>query len=201
MRVGRLLYPEAESLDRPKTRADCIDGIRPCPFVGCRFHLFLDAGRSGNLRFNFPDLEPWDLTYSCALDVADAGQAAGEGVTLEVVGNLINVTRERVRQVEDLALDRANVRLGRLLGEVRTRPKSQARRWSTLEVSDKIVLDHLGKVGRATTREIAVNAFHLEGAVRSRGRNRAAVTLRRLERNGKVERTREGLADVWSLAE
>jgi len=36
---------------------------------------------------------------SCALDVADRG-----GATLEEVGALINVTRERVRQIEVMAL-------------------------------------------------------------------------------------------------
>jgi hypothetical protein len=24
---------------RPRTRGDCADGPRPCPFIGCRYHL------------------------------------------------------------------------------------------------------------------------------------------------------------------
>lgn len=44
---------------------------------------------------SFPDKEPWDLAETCALDVADAG-----GTTLELVGRLMNLTRERIRQVE-----------------------------------------------------------------------------------------------------
>jgi DNA-directed RNA polymerase sigma subunit (sigma70/sigma32) len=48
---------------------------------------------------NFPDKEPWELPETCALDVADRG-----GVTLEEVGGWLNLTRERVRQLEVHAL-------------------------------------------------------------------------------------------------
>ncbi len=81
---------------RPKTRADCVDGPRPCPWVSCRYNLFLDVLQSSSLKLNFPDLEPHELGTSCALDVADAG-----GATLERVGDALNMTRERVRQVEE----------------------------------------------------------------------------------------------------
>jgi hypothetical protein len=80
---------------RPKTRAACAGGPRPCPFVGCKFHLFLDVKpATGAITFNFPGAELEDLAETCALDVADRG-----GVTLESVGALMNLTRERVRQV------------------------------------------------------------------------------------------------------
>lgn len=68
---------------------------RPCVFVGCKFNLFLDATRTGSLTFNFPDLEPGEAVDSCCLDIADQ-----EGATLERVGEALNVTRERIRQVE-----------------------------------------------------------------------------------------------------
>ena len=48
---------------------------------------------------NFPDLEVWEMNDSCALDVADRG-----GTTLEDVGAIMNLTRERIRQVEVRAL-------------------------------------------------------------------------------------------------
>ncbi len=95
LELGRLLYPEVE-VERPTTRADCANGARPCPFVSCKHHLFLDvSARTGAIKLNFPDLEVWDMTETCALDVADRG-----GTTLEEVGAIMNLTRERIRQVE-----------------------------------------------------------------------------------------------------
>lgn len=85
---------------RPETRADCDMVPRPCPFVGCRHNLFLDISeRTGSIKLNFPHLEPHEMQYSCALDVADMG-----GITLHVVGELMNVSRERVRQwIDEMA--------------------------------------------------------------------------------------------------
>jgi hypothetical protein len=100
--LGQLLYPPDEHADvvRPKTRADCVDGERPCPFVSCVHHLYLDvSARTGAIKLNFPDLEPDELAESCALDVADR-----QGTTLEGVGEIMNLTRERIRQVEVKAL-------------------------------------------------------------------------------------------------
>src|SRR4051794_16272826 len=95
LELGRLLYPEVE-VERPKTRAECLEGERPCPFVSCKHHLYLDvSARTGAIKLNFPDLEVWEMTETCALDVADRG-----GTTLEEVGAIMNLTRERIRQVE-----------------------------------------------------------------------------------------------------
>ena len=99
LEIGRLLYPETDYW-RPRTRSECVDGPRPCPFVSCKHHLFIDVSpRTGAIKLNFPDLEVWELTESCALDVADRG-----GTTLEDVGAIMNLTRERIRQVEVKAL-------------------------------------------------------------------------------------------------
>jgi hypothetical protein len=99
LEIGRLLYPEAD-YDKPRVRSECADGPRPCPFVSCKYHLYIDvSARTGAIKLNFPDLEVWDLGESCALDVADRG-----GTTLEDVGAIMNLTRERIRQVEVKAL-------------------------------------------------------------------------------------------------
>lgn len=96
LEMGRLLYPEVDDIVRPKTRAECAEGERPCPFVSCKHHLYLDvSARTGAIKLNFPDLEVWEMTETCALDVADRG-----GTTLEEVGAIMNLTRERIRQVE-----------------------------------------------------------------------------------------------------
>ena len=96
LEMGRMLYPDVEDVVRPKNRVDCQGGERPCPFVSCKQHLFLDvSARTGAIKLNFPDLEVWDMHESCALDVSDRG-----GTTLEEVGAIMNLTRERIRQVE-----------------------------------------------------------------------------------------------------
>ena len=70
--------------------------MRPCPWVACKHHLYLDINpETGSIKINFPDLEPWELKHTCALDVAERG-----GITLEEVGEIMNLTRERIRQVE-----------------------------------------------------------------------------------------------------
>jgi hypothetical protein len=102
LELGRMLYPEADEIERPVQRADCVGGERPCPFVSCKHHLYLDvSARTGAIKLNFPDLEVWDMSETCALDVADRG-----GTTLEEVGAIMNLTRERIRQVEVKGLAR-----------------------------------------------------------------------------------------------
>lgn len=99
LEIGRLLYPETDYW-KPRTRAECAGGPRPCPFISCKHHLYVDVSpRTGAIKLNFPDLEVWELSESCALDVADRG-----GTTLEDVGAIMNLTRERIRQVEVKAL-------------------------------------------------------------------------------------------------
>jgi hypothetical protein len=73
---------------RPVTRADCIDGERPCPWAGeCRYGLV-------------------DAAESCALDIADGGAR-----TLEQVAQLIGRSRARVDQIEEKALRKLRRRL------------------------------------------------------------------------------------------
>ena len=85
---------------RPRERAECATGPRPCMFISCKHHLYLDVNPStGSIKLNFPDKEVWELENTCALDVADRG-----GITLEEVGAIMNLTRERIRQVETRGL-------------------------------------------------------------------------------------------------
>ncbi|BDG01719.1 sigma factor-like helix-turn-helix DNA-binding protein [Anaeromyxobacter oryzae] len=87
---------------RPRSRADCANGPRPCMFISCKHHLYLDVNpTTGSIKLNFPDREVWELDETCALDVADRG-----GITLEEVGTIMNLTRERIRQVETRGLSK-----------------------------------------------------------------------------------------------
>ena len=95
LRQGALMYPPVD-IPRPTSRAECREELRPCPWVACKHHLYLDINpETGSIKINFPDLEPWELKHTCALDVAERG-----GITLEEVGEIMNLTRERIRQVE-----------------------------------------------------------------------------------------------------
>ncbi|PIE17958.1 MAG: DNA-binding protein [Proteobacteria bacterium] len=88
--------------ERPSSRTECVDGPRPCPFVSCKHHLYLDVKvETKSIKLNFPHLEVWEMEHTCALDVAEQG-----GLTLEEVGHILNLTRERVRQVEVAGLDK-----------------------------------------------------------------------------------------------
>jgi Sigma-70, region 4 len=105
-RAFGLIDPELEAViqeiesHRPRSRADCANGPRPCMFISCKHHLYLDVNPStGSIKLNFPDMEVWELAETCALDVADRG-----GITLEEVGSIMNLTRERIRQVETRGL-------------------------------------------------------------------------------------------------
>jgi hypothetical protein len=105
-RAFGLIDPELDAIvreveaRRPRSRAECATGARPCMFISCKHHLYLDVNPStGSIKLNFPDKEVWELAETCALDVADRG-----GITLEEVGSIMNLTRERIRQVETRGL-------------------------------------------------------------------------------------------------
>ena len=92
-----------EPYDRPKTRGDCARIPRPCPFVACKYSLYLDVSETGSIILNFPHLEPGAMPphQSCSLDLAERG-----AMTLEDIAVVTNLTRERIRQVELKALVR-----------------------------------------------------------------------------------------------
>lgn len=75
--------------DPPVKRGDCLAGgsntQRPCPWVSCKYHLAVEIGVE-------------EETESCTLDIAERG-----GLTLEEVGDIMGLTRERIRQIEQRA--------------------------------------------------------------------------------------------------
>jgi hypothetical protein len=49
-------------LNRPTSRDDCRNTRRPCPYVSCRSHLYLDVSlETGAIKVNFPGLETTDI--------------------------------------------------------------------------------------------------------------------------------------------
>src|SRR5262249_33319259 len=52
-RAGEVV--EVLDYDRPRTRAECKTGPRPCLFVSCKHHLYLDVNpETGSVKLNFP---------------------------------------------------------------------------------------------------------------------------------------------------
>ena len=97
LKLGKIVYWQAHR--RPSSWAECKEIGSRCPFVGCKYHLYLDVNEStGSIKLNFPDVEVWEMSETCTLNVAKRS-----GLTLEEVGALMNLTRERVRQVEEEA--------------------------------------------------------------------------------------------------
>lgn len=84
---------------RPQTWGECRERTGPCAWVGCPSHLYLDVTACGSIKINFPDLEPQEIKEPCVLRLAERG-----AMTLEEVGRRMNLTRERVRQIEVSAL-------------------------------------------------------------------------------------------------
>lgn len=94
---------------RPATWGDC-PRSGPCPWTSCGYHLAVDVTpRTGNIRHNWPDREVNELAHTCALREADRG-----GLTLDEVGERMNLTRERTRQIELSALAKLRTRAPQL---------------------------------------------------------------------------------------
>ena len=104
-----------ENGKRPKTRADCLAGgfnaERPCPYVGCVYHISdLIAGFARMFSPVMPEKRFHQLgdefvsklkalPTTCILDEIDKKPE----MTLIDIANLINATRERVRQIDVIA--------------------------------------------------------------------------------------------------
>lgn len=108
---GRMEYPEREhpraGHGKPPALGECrergLGTSSPCPYVSCRYHLAVAVQANGSLRRSYPDREVDEIPETCTLAAADRG-----GLTLDEVGARLNLTRERVRQIELAGL--ANLR-------------------------------------------------------------------------------------------
>lgn len=96
-----------KGISRPLTRGDCVNGIRPCPWVSCRHHLYLDVVRGGTLvRINFPEIEPGDLKDSCSLDVAERGE-----LNPEQIATALNLGPDAIRKAVKQARTKARLEM------------------------------------------------------------------------------------------
>jgi hypothetical protein len=105
---------------RPATRGDCsaARGGLPCPWVSCSHHLAIVVTGSGTLQVLAPtspddpmELDLEAMAATCVLDVIDEHE---NGIGQEQAALALNLTRERVRQLEVSGLARLEVMAARL---------------------------------------------------------------------------------------
>lgn len=101
------IQEEPSPEDRPRCRAECENSQRPCPWVSCKYHLYLDVMPSGSIRFNFPGKDVWELRETCALDVADRGKQHSDEIA-----RLINLTSSNCRETLTLYKRRLAQKIG-----------------------------------------------------------------------------------------
>jgi hypothetical protein len=81
---------------------DCARVVEPCPRLDCRYHVHGDARPCQVEAAPFP-------TTTCSLKIAERG-----GLTLEAVGEILGLTRERVRQIESNGREKLRRRLSKM---------------------------------------------------------------------------------------
>lgn len=136
----------------PMVRGECLESERPCGYISCKWHLFLDVTKIGNIKINFPHLVDPDgtprldeMVDTCALDIADRG-----GETLNRTGKRMNMTRERIRQIVKSIIKKlrgtpAFSEVARLFG-------LKLNGAEDIEITDEI-LDSFGVAGKAPEDE------------------------------------------------
>ncbi len=91
---------------RPTIRAQCPD-VRPCPFVGCRYHLYIDVDEDGQIKYNFPHMEPWELHHSCALDIAEKSSEMNSQID---IARITGISKNIIKKIEDSAIEKLTSR-------------------------------------------------------------------------------------------
>lgn len=89
--LKRIEKKDREALaNRPKTRGDCVNGPRPCPWVGCKYHMWLEVGKGGHITYR----PGCDEDESCVLDIADRGGEEGS-----TIARYMGISRSRADQI------------------------------------------------------------------------------------------------------
>jgi hypothetical protein len=99
LRFGAQIAELEIEAERPRNRTECASGPRPCPWVSCRYNLYLDVNPSGSIRVNLP-IAVEQMTESCVLDFDERPQSQDQ------IGELFGLSRQRVQQIEQETLAR-----------------------------------------------------------------------------------------------
>lgn len=81
---------------QPRNRVECPPADVPCPFVACRYHVWTSTTLRQGVVVDVQVGRGWgDVKHTCALVLAEQGPR-----TMDQVGKILGVSRERVRQLE-----------------------------------------------------------------------------------------------------
>lgn len=90
----------------PPTRAECENGPRPCPWVNCRYHLWLVEGRDMPGRRYGSKTPPSELRpaspHTCALDITGP-------LSVKEIAERMGCSERRVQQLLKAVLQRPHV--------------------------------------------------------------------------------------------
>lgn len=94
---------------------------RPCPFVGCRYHLFLDVNAWGGVSFPYGEdvIALQGMADTCALDRADRGRTR-----MNKISAIFRMTGARARMLVQSAL--AKLGIDNAMVEMRTSGRKPA---------------------------------------------------------------------------
>jgi hypothetical protein len=104
-------------LSPPRVRSECVDSIRPCPWIRCRYHLIWaildrDCRINNKYRHNTRHdiLEDYSddvlvdlitsMPQSCVLDIADRTSIAKRPLSHQGIARMIGLSYQRVQQIE-----------------------------------------------------------------------------------------------------
>ena len=103
--------------ERPRDVRECLASDlgapgSPCPWVGCSRNTLIDVGETGSIKFRYAvraadgtvDVD-WDRVRAFGLPTC-MERVDPDGMTMEDLGAVLGVTRERIRQLETIALAR-----------------------------------------------------------------------------------------------
>lgn len=150
---------------RPRTRGECKDGPRPCPWVSCRHHLLLEIA-SGKPIDGVRDARPTSIRLNRALEAGLLGRRPGLAAVApaEIVRAWIRDAVEHLDAMEyTCALDVADdhpdgyplVGVAELLGVTTAAIKEEVGPAGTQlragldDWRDHVPADHIGNLGRA----------------------------------------------------
>lgn len=107
-------------LQRPKTRADCRDAVRPCPWVSCRHHLFFELTTEGKIRCPWRDdgidwaneekateaFAELLVNYTGPTCVLDVTEQHPDGLQLQEIADRLGVDVTRIERSQQSALEK-----------------------------------------------------------------------------------------------